>query len=115
MSERHQEMRNAGVDMSGRSQESMEAFQYAIAQARAALDAGVEPRSPEAAPVVARVNEKWAEVLGLPVGPELFQRLEEFGDPRAERYWQLIATINGWQNPVPDTAAERRWLTEAGR
>lgn len=115
MSERHQEMRAEGVDMSGRSEEAMEAFQYSIAQAREALDAGIAPDSAEAAAVVARVNEKWSAALDLPVGPELSRRLEEFGDPRAERYWALLATINGWENPVPDNTAERRWLTEAGR
>ncbi|WP_447004875.1 MerR family transcriptional regulator [Saccharothrix isguenensis] len=112
MSERHQELRAEGADMSGNSQ--MEAFQYSIAQAREALDAGIAPGSPEAAAVVARVDEKWSEALDVPVGPELFRRLDEFGDPRAERYWALLATINGWDNPVPDTSAERRWLAEAG-
>ncbi|WP_033436389.1 helix-turn-helix domain-containing protein [Saccharothrix sp. NRRL B-16314] len=114
MSERHQEMRAEGVDMSGRSEEAMEAFQYSIAQAREALDAGIAPDSAEAAAVVARVDERWSTALNLPVGPELSKRLEEFGDPRAERYWALLATINGWENPVPDNTAERRWLTEAG-
>ena len=31
----------------------------------------------------------------------LLIRLEVAGDPRAERYWQLLAVINGW--PVPPT------------
>ncbi|ONI82250.1 MerR family transcriptional regulator [Saccharothrix sp. ALI-22-I] len=115
MSERHHELRAEGADLSGVSQELMEAFQYAIAQAREALDAGVDPRSPEAEAIVARVNERWSAAADLPVGPELAKRLEEFGDPRAERYWALIATINGWENPVPDTTAARRWLTDAAR
>lgn len=112
MSERHQELRAEGADMSGYAPEQMEAFQYAMAQAREALDAGVDPRSEEAKAVVARVNEKWSTVLDVPVGPDLAKRLEEFGDPRAERYWMLIAKINGWP-PVPDTTAERAWLVEA--
>lgn len=114
MSERHHEMRAGGADLSGASQEQMAAFEHTMAQAREALDAGVDPRSPEAAAVVARVNEKWSEVVGIPVGPDLTKRLREFDDPRAQRYWALIATINGWDNPVPDTARERTWLTEAG-
>ncbi|QTR01085.1 MerR family transcriptional regulator, partial [Saccharothrix algeriensis] len=49
MSERHQEMRAEGVDMSGGSTpEHLQAFQGAIAEARKALDAGVAPGSAEA-------------------------------------------------------------------
>ncbi|MGW4110579.1 helix-turn-helix domain-containing protein [Actinosynnema sp. NPDC004786] len=115
MSERHQEMRAQGADLSPSSPAQLEAFQYAIAQAREALDAGVDPRSPGAAAVVARINEKWSSAMDVPVGPELSRRLEEFGDPRAERYWQLIAKVNGWETQVPDTIAERAWLVEASR
>jgi len=115
MSERHQEMRAEGVDMSGGSTpEHLQAFQGAIAEARKALDAGVAPGSAEAREVVRQLNERWGGVFGVPVGPELTRRLEEFGDPRAERYWALLARINGWP-PVPDTTAERAWLAEAGR
>lgn len=115
MSQRHQELRAEGADMSPSSPAQMEAFQYAFGRAREALDAGIEPRSPEAASIVAEINDRWAAALDLPVGPELSRRLEEFGDPRAERYWQLIATINGWETQIPDTTAERAWLAEAGR
>ncbi|MEV8436177.1 MerR family transcriptional regulator [Actinosynnema sp. NPDC051121] len=115
MSQRHQEMREEGADMAPYSPAQAEAFQYGFSQAREALDAGIDPRSPEAAAIVARINDRWAAALDLPVGPELSRRLEEFGDPRAERYWQLIATINGWETQVPDTTAERAWLAEAGR
>lgn len=115
MSQRHQEMRAEGADMGPSTPAQMEAFQYAFAQAREALEAGVDPRSPDAAAVVARINDKWASALDVPVGPELSRRLEEFGDPRAERYWQLIGRINGWEAQVPDTTAERAWLVEASR
>ncbi|WP_202919001.1 helix-turn-helix domain-containing protein [Saccharothrix deserti] len=114
MSVRHEELRAEGADMSAPSPEKMEAFQYATAQAREALDAGIDPRAPEAAPIVARINEKWS-ALNQPIGPEVADWLDEFGDPRAERYWTLIATINGWENPVPDTTAERGWLADALR
>ncbi|WP_367134065.1 MerR family transcriptional regulator [Saccharothrix sp. HUAS TT1] len=115
MSARHEEMRAEGADMTPNSPQQMEAFQYAFARVREALDAGIEPRSPEAAGIIAAINEKWSTVLDVPVGPELSQRLVEFGDPRAERYWQLIGKVNGWETPVPDTTAERGWLAEAGR
>ena len=115
MSQRHQELRAEGADMGPSSPEQMEAFQFAIGQAREALDAGIDPRSPAAAAIVTRIDDKWASALGVQVGPDLSRRLEEFGDPRAERYWQLIATINSWETEIPDTTAERSWLTEACR
>ncbi|WP_246018587.1 MerR family transcriptional regulator [Saccharothrix australiensis] len=115
MSERHQEMRAQGADLStGGTPEQLEAFQHVMSRARAALDAGVPPASEEARRIVEEINERWGDVLAVRVGPELSRWLAEFGDPRAERYWSLLAVINGWP-PVPDTTAERAWLAEAGR
>ncbi|MEJ2853525.1 MULTISPECIES: helix-turn-helix domain-containing protein [unclassified Saccharothrix] len=114
MSERHQELRAEGADLSGPSAEQMEAFQYAMTKAREALAAGVPPTSEEGHKILADINARWSATLNVPVGPELSRWLDEFGDPRAERYWSLLAKINGWP-PVPDTTAERTWLTEAGR
>jgi hypothetical protein len=34
--------------------------------------------------------------------------------PRAERYWQLLAVINGWP-PVPTTMLAWRWTIDALR
>ncbi|GLZ33160.1 MerR family transcriptional regulator [Lentzea sp. NBRC 105346] len=117
MSRRHEEMRAAGTEMVKPGSEQMEAFQFSVQQARAAIDAGIDPSSAEGREVVERVNARWAEVFGVPNDSNLRARLrefEEFGDPRAERYWALLAKINGWP-PVPDTTAERAWLREAGQ
>ncbi|NUT91122.1 MAG: MerR family transcriptional regulator, partial [Saccharothrix sp.] len=114
MSVRHQEMRAEGADLSGPSAEQMETFQYAMSKAREALAAGVPPTSDEGREILADVNARWSRSAGIPVGPELTRWLDEFGDPRAERYWALLAKINGWP-PVPDTTAERKWLADAGR
>ncbi|MBB4969409.1 helix-turn-helix domain-containing protein [Saccharothrix violaceirubra] len=114
MSRRHAELRAAGEDMSGGGQAQRAAFEFAMGKAREALDAGVDPASERAATVVSEIDRRWSETLGLPVGPELAARLAEFGDPRAERYWVLLARINGWP-PVPDTSAERAWLASAAR
>ncbi|XVV03728.1 hypothetical protein ACQPW3_41575 [Actinosynnema sp. CA-248983] len=113
MSVRHQEMRAEGTDLSGPSAAQMEVFQHAMTRAREALAANIPPTSPEGRRIAEEVNARWSEVLGVPVGDELSRWLSEFGDPRAERYWALLAKINGWP-PVPDTTAERRWLSEAG-
>jgi DNA-binding transcriptional MerR regulator len=66
---------------------------------------GVAPGSPE------------AELLplfgGTPRG-ELAERLDTFTDVRAERYWQLLAIVNGWP-PVPATVPAWEWFTAALR
>lgn len=117
MSAKHEQMRASGENMGAPSQGQMDAFTNSVQEARAALDAGISPDSPEAREVVNRVNDKWAEAFGVPNDEHLQEKLflhEDFADPRAERYWVLIAKINGWP-PVPDTSAERAWLRAAGQ
>jgi DNA-binding transcriptional MerR regulator len=117
MSQQHEEFRRNGEDMGPRSEGQMEAFNFAIAQAREALDAGIAPESDAAREVVERVNAKWAEAMGLPNDENLVERLRtfsDFADPRAERYWVLIAKINGWP-AMPDHSRERAWLRAAGQ
>ncbi len=117
MSAQHEERRRNGTDMSPPSDNQMESFNHAIAQAREALDAGIAPESEEAKAFAARVNTKWAEALGVPDDERVVERLRQFSDfadPRAERYWVLIAKINGWP-AMPDTSAERAWLRAAGQ
>ncbi|MCS7480741.1 MerR family transcriptional regulator [Umezawaea endophytica] len=116
MSERHAELRAAGEDMSASSAEQLGAFTYSVEQARAALDAGVAPDSARAKEIVAAVNARWAEALDIPNDERLVEKLREyesFSDPRAERYWQLVAVLND-RPAMPDTAAEREWLRLAG-
>ncbi|QKG23762.1 MerR family transcriptional regulator [Actinomadura verrucosospora] len=64
---------------------------------------GVDPASDAARPVVDELAAAYADALGEQDGPEfrarLLHRLEVGSDRRAERYWQLLAVINGW--PVP--------------
>jgi hypothetical protein len=117
MSQQHEEQRRGGADMSPPADNQMEAFNFAIAQAREALEAGIAPESPEAREVVARVNANWAEALGVPNDERVVERLRtfsDFADPRAERYWVLIAKINGWP-AMPDHSRERAWLRAAGQ
>lgn len=68
------------------------------------MDGGVTPESPQAGPVVAAVLHRWA--VAEADRDVLIDQLALAVDPRAERYWQLMATINGWP-PVP--AAMHRW------
>jgi hypothetical protein len=79
----------------------------------AALKAGIEPGSEEAEPIVAEIARPFA-AGGPAARAQLAARFEEGADPRAERYWQLLAVINGWP-PVPTTMPAWRWTIEALR
>ncbi|MFB6818324.1 MerR family transcriptional regulator [Streptomyces sp. NPDC056347] len=76
-------------------------------RAAPALAAGVDPASHRADAVVAAVAAHHARTLGRADGPEvrrlLLDRLERAGDPRRDRYAQLLAVINGW--PAPESLA----------
>lgn len=65
---------------------------------------------PEPAAVVDEVVGRWAERIGRADSPELRDEIiAAIGgsiEPRAERYWQLMATINGWP---PIEPAMHRW------
>ncbi|MER5252371.1 MerR family transcriptional regulator [Streptomyces sp. NPDC002855] len=76
-------------------------------QVTPALDAGTDPASPEAEPVVASLSAHYAHILGLPddtaLRRRLVTRLETMDDPRRDRYLTLLAVINGW--PAPESLA----------
>jgi DNA-binding transcriptional MerR regulator len=80
------------------------------AKAGAAVEAGIAPDSAEAAPVV---DELVAE-FGVSDRVQLLDRLETGYEPKAERYWQLLAVINGWP-PIPSTMPQWAWFIEALR
>jgi DNA-binding transcriptional MerR regulator len=70
------------------------------------------------AAVVDEVMARWAEAAGRTDSPELRDEvIEAVGlsiEPRAERYWQLMATINGWP-PIPSTMHRWAWFLSALR
>ncbi|WP_433205259.1 MerR family transcriptional regulator [Nocardia sp. CA-107356] len=70
-----------------------------------ALASGIAPDSVAAEPIVEELRSAYAATFDRADDAELpgwlLARLEVAGDPRAERYWQLLAVINGW--PVPPT------------
>lgn len=65
-----------------------------------ALVASIDPVSPPADPVVAKVMAQYAHDCGRPDDVDLRRwllvRLESASDPRRERYLQLLSVINGW-------------------
>ncbi|TDC63325.1 MerR family transcriptional regulator [Actinomadura sp. GC306] len=84
----------------------------------AAIADGVEPGSEAARPVVDEIAAAYADAYGAADGPEfrrdLRRRTEAGTDPRAERYWQLLAVINGWE-VWPAMTPSFQWLIEALR
>ncbi|WP_406212501.1 MerR family transcriptional regulator [Streptomyces canus] len=83
-----------------------------------ALTAGVAPASHQADPIVAALAAHYAHILGRPDDAELrrllLARLESAGDPRRDRYLQLLAVINGW--PAPESLVPAfNWSIDAVR
>lgn len=80
------------------------------------VEAGTAPSSPDAAPVVDELVAAYAAAVGRTDTPEyrrdLRTKLELTVDPRAERYWQLMAVVNGWP-PIPTTIHLWVWFIEA--
>ncbi|MGI5247202.1 MerR family transcriptional regulator [Dactylosporangium sp. CA-139066] len=72
--------------------------------------------TPSPAAAVDEVMARWAETAGRRDSPELrdevIAALEGAIEPRAERYWQLMATINGWP-PIPSTMHRWAWFLSA--
>ncbi|WP_030790746.1 MerR family transcriptional regulator [Streptomyces sp. NRRL S-920] len=76
------------------------------AQVTPALEAGVEPHSAEAEPIVTALVAHYARILGSPASHDphaiyrrLAARLEQMNDPRRDRYLCLLAVINNWPAP----------------
>jgi len=82
----------------------------------AAISAGVDPASDQARPVVdalaASYSAAFARADDADLRRWLLSRLEVSSDPRAERYWQLLAIINGWP-PIPTLMPVYDWFTRA--
>lgn len=89
-----------------------------FARAQDAIDAGLEPSSPEATPIVDELVAAHASAAGRPADAAyrraLLDQAELAYEPRAERYWQLLATINGWP-PIPPRMRLWGWFTDALR
>lgn len=71
-----------------------ELVEAVVEQAGAALAAGIAPDAPQALAVVERL-----EAITPPAQRDRVaaaERIEAFNDPRAARYWALVAIVNGW-------------------
>lgn len=86
-------------------------------RAQAALEAGLAPDSPtgrELADEIAARSRDADTSDGPQLRTELADAIAEGADPRAERYWQLLAVVNGWPE-IPSRNASARWIVDALR
>jgi DNA-binding transcriptional MerR regulator len=85
---------------------------------QAAIAAGIEPTSAQAGPVLTDLVDRYAQTFTAADTREyratLLTRLQTANDPRAERYWHLIAIINGWPT-APSLAPIFDWFIQALR
>jgi DNA-binding transcriptional MerR regulator len=109
MGEDHSARRAAGESMDAPFGEMRDQWLGWTTRATAALSAGESPSSAVGQALAAELTE----VFGKPAA-EVADELATGTDARAERYWQLMATINGWpQWPSQVPAAE--WIIAALR
>ena len=112
MAQRAAEDRASGHAAAGASEAKATATAVA-SKAGGAVAAGIDPASPEAAPIVGELVAGYAGMRGESDSPELRRWLvgmiATFADPRAERYWQLLAIINGWP-PIPSSVPAWEWF-----
>ncbi|GHJ48038.1 MerR family transcriptional regulator [Catellatospora sp. TT07R-123] len=83
-----------------------------------AAEAGIAPDSATAVPIVDELAARYARAFGRADDAALrdwmLDRVEAGADPRAERYWRLLAVVNGW--PVqPSMAPVFAWFVAALR
>jgi DNA-binding transcriptional MerR regulator len=93
--------------------------QLVVDRAGAAAAARIEPAQAAAAPVVDELAAAFADLHGRPDDRAFRAWLAEvtdtFADRRAERYWQLLAIMNGWPQRGPASTPAWEWLLAALR
>ncbi|MFD2417550.1 helix-turn-helix domain-containing protein [Amycolatopsis pigmentata] len=115
MSERHAASLEAGENPSPVPPEQWPDW---MARARECLDAGLAPDTAEARALAGELARACAPAGRDGDDPafrlELADRIDSGGDARAERYWQLLAIMNGWP-PIPTQQPTVSWLVSALR
>jgi DNA-binding transcriptional MerR regulator len=85
-------------------------------KAGAAVTAGTDPASADADATHNELVAAFAAAVDRPPDhayrAELVDAVRSGYEPRAERYWQLIATINGWA-PIPSAMPAWAWFIDA--
>lgn len=111
---RTREMAEAGAASAAPDEATRTAAAVVAERGSLALATGVAPDAPEAAAHVAAIEAAFAQVGDGAGGSVLADRLAVGTDRRAERYWQLLAIVNGWP-PAPATVRAFEWAIAALR
>ncbi|GAA1032543.1 MerR family transcriptional regulator [Virgisporangium ochraceum] len=97
-------------------QTAMELSELAFGRIEPLVEPGLAATDPAAAPVVDEIVAAYAAAAGRDTDPayrrELAVAARRGYEPRAERYWQLLAVINGWP-PVPARMHLWGWFADA--
>jgi len=95
---------------------AMELSELAFGRIESLVEAGVTPTDPAARPVLDEIVAAYAARAGrepdAAYRAELAAATRRGYEPRAERYWQLLAVINGWA-PVPPRMHLWGWFADA--
>jgi DNA-binding transcriptional MerR regulator len=86
-------------------------YQAVVEHAQRALADGIAPGSAEGKAILDRIVSPDTPAAER---TRALRRLETFTDARVERYWQLIAVVNG-QAPAPSVVPAFEWLIAALR
>jgi DNA-binding transcriptional MerR regulator len=96
--------------------EAMRTANLVSERAGAAVTAGIDPASDEAQSTHDALVAAFAESVGRVVDEdyrrELLDAVIGGYEPRAERYWQLVAIINGWP-PIPSAMPAWAWFRDS--
>ncbi|WP_407652649.1 helix-turn-helix domain-containing protein [Amycolatopsis cynarae] len=117
MSEQHAAALAAGEEIRPLHEYRSNWFQW-NARAEEHLKAGLAPTSSEGRALAGEIAGAFARDGQNPDDPafrrELADRCAAGNDARAERYWQLLAIMNGW-TPFPSQHAGTEWIIAALR
>jgi DNA-binding transcriptional MerR regulator len=113
MSERHSAALEAGEDMRPVDAQRDSFFEWS-ARAQECLEAGLEPGSAEGQALADEIVHSSGDRDDPAFRRELADRIAAGNDARAERYWQLLAIMNGWQ-PFPTRHPGVDWMAAALR
>lgn len=95
------------------------AHQAVVESAGAAVQAGVDPASQAGRETLGELVPRMAQLYGTTDGPQFRAQLTEmigtFTDRRVERYWELLAIMNGWPQRGPSSTPAWEWLLAALR
>jgi len=104
-----------GAPASGTERERHGATAQLVAErAGAAVQAGMDPASDAAREIRDDLVPRMAQLYGTTDKPafraQLVDMIETFTDRRVERYWQLLAIMNGWPRREPSATPAWEWL-----